>query len=263
MTDAGNVSACFLECENGPMRLFLDQPLQQGIALRLTDERAHYVSRVLRSKVDDELQVFNGSGDEYLAVVHAMSKREVVLRVEQRHERNLESPLAITLVQGISRGERMDFVVQKATELGVHRIVPVLTTRSVVRLDGDRGQKRALHWRKIAQSACEQCGRNIVPAVDVPLELSRWLAARNQDPPIRIVLQPGAAESLNAMERPVKAIEILVGPEGGLSDAEYGQAIAAGFEGRSMGPRILRTETAAITAVALVQARLGDLSPPS
>jgi 16S rRNA (uracil1498-N3)-methyltransferase len=150
-------------------------------------------------------------------------------------------------------------VVQKATELGVHRITPVITEFSVVRFDGERGEKRALHWLKVARSACEQCGRNVVPALDAPQSFKSWLESSWSSAVRRILLHPGSKGTLARLERVHDRIELLVGPEGGLSDAEVDQAVAAGFSACSIGPRVLRTETAAIAAIAVLQARWGDL----
>jgi 16S rRNA (uracil1498-N3)-methyltransferase len=162
------------------------------------------------------------------------------------------------LVQGISRGERMDFVIQKATELGVHRISPVLTEFSVVKLQADRASRRLLHWNKIAQSACEQCGRSKIPVIDEPSVLHDFL--RGSTPAqSRLLLQPSATTSLHQIGRPESVIDLLIGPEGGISDSETEMLLDAGFKAVSLGPRVLRTETAALAAVAILQAKWGDL----
>jgi len=169
-----------------------------------------------------------------------------------------ESPLAVTLVQGIARGERMDFVVQKATELGIARLVPVQAERSVVRLEAGRAQRRQAHWYGVAIAACEQCGRARLPVVDEAQPLPGWLG----QPPtgaLRLQLDPGAEQSLASAARGADAVELLVGPEGGLSPAEQAAAAAAGYRPCSLGPRILRSETAAIAALVVLQAISGDL----
>ncbi|MEX2123568.1 MAG: 16S rRNA (uracil(1498)-N(3))-methyltransferase [Woeseia sp.] len=243
-------------------RLYVPDPLKAGDELRLDEERTRYVGRVLRLRVGDAVVLFDGSGGEFSAAITEVAKRAVVVRVGERRERSVESPLAITLIQGISRGERMDIVVQKATELGVRRITPVMTEFSVVRLHGgndDKGEKRALHWLKVARSACEQCGRNVVPTFDAPQSFKSWLESSSSSGVPRIVLHPGATRTLGNLERIHDRIELLIGPEGGLSDAEVDQAVAAGFRACSIGPRVLRTETAAIAAIAALQARWGDL----
>jgi 16S rRNA (uracil1498-N3)-methyltransferase len=173
-----------------------------------------------------------------------------------------ESGLAITLIQGISRGERMDFVVQKATELGVSRIVPVRTARSVVRLDAVRGRRRQEHWRAVAASACEQCGRSVLPRVDPPRPLSELLADLRDDPPEGARLMPdAAAPGIGALQPPAAgSVLILIGPEGGLDQEEKAMAARQGFVAVGLGPRVLRTETAALVAVSVCQLLWGDLS---
>lgn len=240
-------------------RLYVPAPLGPGTDVRLSEERSHYAGRVLRLRVGDELVLFNGDGNESVAIVREVSKSAVMLSVGRRREHDVESPLKINLVQGVSRGERMDIVVQKATELGVSHITPVTTARSVVRLDGDKGEKRAAHWMRVAQSACEQCGRNVVPLVDAPRPFSRWIERPVPDGSRRVVLHPGTGALLSGLSQPTARTELLIGPEGGLSTAEMEQAMAAGFTPCSLGPRILRTETAAIAAIAILQSHYGDL----
>jgi 16S rRNA (uracil1498-N3)-methyltransferase len=225
--------------------------------LWLEGERAHYLSRVLRVRSGDEIVVFDGSGAEYAAAIAGTTRQRVQLIPGEARVRDVESPLAIRLLQGISRGDRMDMVVQKATELGVRRISPVLAARSVVRLHEDRVQKKSEHWSRIAQSACEQCGRNRIPIVDTPAELPALLAA-----PIGatcIVLLPGGSEPLGDLQQVGSAVDLLIGPEGGLDAAEIAMAEAYGYRPHSLGPRILRTETAALAAIAILQSRFGDL----
>ena len=170
-----------------------------------------------------------------------------------------ESPLKVHLVQGISRGERMDFVVQKATELGVKRISPVLTEYGVIKLDADRAAKRCEHWQKVAASACEQSGRIRPPLIDTPVPLKTWFGEQPGDADVDLLLRPGAAKPLAAIAAPETKACILIGPEGGFSPVEYEDAAVAGFTEVSLGPRILRTETAAIAAVAVMQSMWGDL----
>lgn len=239
-------------------RLYVPEALTAGAELRLDTERSHYVSRVLRARPGDALVLFDGQGGEHAASISGISKQAVTVNVEVRRDGVRESPLCMHLLQGISRGDRMDWVVQKATELGVARITPVLTQFSVVRLDEDRADRRVAHWTKIAQSACEQCGRNVVPAIDAPQAIGSVLAAVSKA--ARVVLHPRAPRTLAALEPQAIPVELLIGPEGGFSDGEQEHALAAGFEPRSLGPRILRTETAAIAALAILQGRLGDLA---
>jgi 16S rRNA (uracil1498-N3)-methyltransferase len=241
-------------------RLHLPGPIPSGSDLTLPPDRSHYVSRVLRLRAGDSLVLFDGGGREFPATVAKVSREEVRAIIGEPRARDVESPLQVHLIQGIPRGDRMDIIVQKATELGVHRITPVVTGFSVVRLDAGKAEKRARHWTKIAQSACEQCGRNVVPIVDSPQGYSEGLAGAEPPDSARIVLQPaGRAGLTDSLEQSLRAAVLLVGPEGGLSDAEAEDAAAAGFVACSLGPRILRTDTAAIATIALLQAYRGDL----
>lgn len=240
-------------------RLFSPVPLFANMDVTLTGDQARYIGRVLRLKPGDGFTIFDGKGGEYPATVATVSKSEVQISIAEIHEHNAESPLAIHLLQGISRGERMDFVVQKATELGVQRITPVLTEFSVVKLDPKRAKKRAQHWSNIVISACEQCGRNILPVIDAPQPLRNWFGDNIASADTRVLLRPDANVPLGSVTKPEGAITLLVGPEGGFSDVEYEQAEIAGFKAAGFGPRILRTETAAIAAIAVLQSLHGDL----
>lgn len=245
----------------GTRRVYVDETLQSGAQLILPVEQSHYIHRVLRLKAADALTLFNGKGGEFSAVVVTVSKHGVAVRIDDHVFRNVESPLSLHLVQGVSRGERMDTVVQKATELGVSRLTPVLTEFSVVRLDdAAKRDKRTAHWTKIAQSACEQCGRTVPPVIDTPVHFDKWRQHLVQDAARRIALHPAAATPLATLQPVSGNVMLLIGPEGGFSDSETGEAAAAGFEACSLGPRILRTETAAIAAIAVLQARWGDLA---
>jgi 16S rRNA (uracil1498-N3)-methyltransferase len=238
-------------------RIFVPIPVRAGENLWLDDERAHYVTRVLRIRSGDTIVVFDGHGGEYPAVVGEISRQRVQLRPGAHLARDVESPLAVRLIQGISRGERMDFVVQKATELGVQRISPVHTAYSVVRLKADRAGTKGGHWERIAQGACEQCGRNILPVIDPAADLDSVLAE-----PIggsRVILHADSRESIGKLQQIDGALTLLIGPEGGFNAAEIELACRGGFIPLSLGPRILRTETAALAAVAILQSRFGDL----
>lgn len=240
-------------------RLFVASVPREGAELRLDGDVAHYVARVLRLKAGAPVVLFDGSGDEVAATVKAVSRKGVLLGVGARRARSVESPLPIHLAQSISRGERMDMVVQKATELGVRRITPLLTARSVVRFDVERATRRRQHWLRIARSACEQCGRNVPPAIDPPTAFAHWIGSAGNDGEARLLLDPRAELSLGAsLDRP-RPLRLLIGPEGGLSEAERDEALAAGYAACTLGPRILRTETAAVAALAVLQARWGDL----
>jgi len=240
-------------------RLYTPRPLQPGATVSLTGQAAGHATRVLRLRAGDSLTLFNGDGWDYPGTIAGTSGPRVEVALLDRVAAAPESPLAITLVQGVSRSERMDFVMQKGTELGVTRFVPVLTERSVVRLDVRQAARRAVHWQSVVAGACEQCGRARLPQVEAPRTLDDWLACRAQAGLRRLLLAPDAAAPLAGLPPAGDAIELLVGPEGGLGDAERAAAIAAGYEPRSLGPRILRTETAALAAIVALQAALGDL----
>ena len=220
-------------------------------------DAAHHLAHVLRLTAGDVLVVFDGRGLEYPATIERMGKSAVTLRVAEPNEVDRESPLRVTLAQGISSGERMDYTVQKAVELGVSAIQPLATERSVVRLSGERAVKRVAHWQAIAVAACEQSGRNVVPQVSPVAAVTGWLANAPPDA-LRLTLSPDAESTLHELERPGSPIVLLVGPEGGLSPRERADARAAGFVGVRLGPRVLRTETAALAAIAAMQALWGD-----
>jgi 16S rRNA (uracil1498-N3)-methyltransferase len=237
-------------------RLYLPQALEAGNDVWLGEEPAHYVRTVLRLKAGAVLAVFDGSGTECPAVVKEIRRESVALSLGQPVVNNLESPLRTHLGLGISRGERMDFAIQKAVELGVSAITPVFTERCVVQLDETRKEQRLRHWRKIAQSACEQCGRNYLPVVHLPAQLSDWVAPHAG---LKLFLHPHGGVSLNTLVAPEGELRLLSGPEGGFSEKEIRLAKEADFLALRLGPRILRTETAALAALAAVQTRWGDL----
>ncbi len=238
-------------------RVYVEVPVGGRVQLELSGTAASHVARVLRLRVGDALVLFDDGGGEYAAVVEAMPRDAVLVRVGDYLPVDRESPLHVTLAQGISRGERMDVVVQKATELGVRRIVPVLAERTVVRLNSAQAANRLRHWRAIAVAACEQCGRNRLPEITGPMTLQEFLVSAYPEG-LRLVLSP--AGGVTARELPASAAAtLLIGPEGGLSDAEQAAALAAQFRGLVLGPRILRTETAALAALAVIQQQLGDL----
>lgn len=240
-------------------RLLVSGALINGAEIELSGDRARYLGKVLRARVGDPLSIFNGEGPEWPARILSIGKNRVVVKLGDSIEAGTESPLKIHLVQGISRGERMDFVVQKATELGVKRITPVLTEYGVVKLNADRAEKRREHWQKIAASACEQSGRTRLPLIDPPLALKNWFGDKPASVDAELILSPRAAVPLAGIDAPQTKVCILVGPEGGFSDVEYDDANAAGFKAVSLGPRILRTETAAPAALAVLQSLWGDL----
>ena len=240
----------------GP-RLYCDLPLSPGAEIVLPEAAARHAVTVLRLQVGDTLNLFNGAGGEYRARLVAVGKRETRARLIEFHAAERESPLEITLALGISAGERMDYSLQKATELGVTAIVPLATERSVVKLTGERSDKRLQHWQHVVIAACEQCGRNRVPAVAPVQNLYAYLAAVDRDARL-LMLSPDAAMPLKQVP-PSGAVVLLIGAEGGLAPSEYQAAEASGFEPVSLGPRILRTETAPVAALAVLQALWGDL----
>jgi 16S rRNA (uracil1498-N3)-methyltransferase len=239
-------------------RVYVDAPLAAGTRVTLEGGAARHVTRVLRLRVGEALTLFNGSGGEYPASIEQSQGGRVALAIGEQRAIERESPLALTLAQGVSRGERMDLVVQKATELGVSALVPVLSERSVVRLTAQQADRRLNHWRAIAVAACEQSGRNRLPAIAAPVPLRDFLRS-GTDGVTRLLLSPGAGATLADVPRPVTAVTVLIGPEGGLAPPEQEAAIAAGFKAVRLGPRVLRTETAAIAALTLLQREFGDL----
>jgi 16S rRNA (uracil1498-N3)-methyltransferase len=239
-------------------RVFVDSPLTPDADVRLPDAAANHVGRVLRLRAGAAIMAFDGSGNDYRCEILSVKGDEVSVRVGPRSSGLPESPLRITLVQAVSRGERMDWTLQKATELGVRTIVPVLSARSVVRLDDSQAEKKLRHWRAIVAGACEQCGRSVVPEIRQPQELSRYLASSAREGQ-RFVLSPTGPASLAGLTSVGARVELLIGPEGGLDDAELERAAASGYAPVRLGPRVLRTETAGIVALTVLQATWGDL----
>ncbi|GAB1594420.1 16S rRNA (uracil(1498)-N(3))-methyltransferase [Lysobacter claricitrinus] len=240
-------------------RVHVAQPLATGAEIVLPEGPAAHLTRVLRLGVGDACVVFNGDGNDYAATLTVVGKREARLRIEDAARVDRESPLRITLLQGVAKGEKMDLILQKATELGVASIVPVWSQRSDVKLDGDRAAKRLDHWRNVVASACEQCWRATVPDVAAPVTLAAALASLEPHA-MRLLLDPEGMHSLRTMSLDDTAsICIAVGPEGGWSPLDREQLQSAGFDGLRLGPRILRTETAGLAAIAALQARFGDL----
>jgi len=239
-------------------RVYVDAALEPGASLTLTGGTAGHLTRVLRLRPKAALILFNGRGGEYAASIERVQRSEVTVAVGAHESIERESPFPLTLAQGVSRGERMDLVVQKATELGVARLVPVLTERSIVRLDEEQSDRKSSHWRAIAIAACEQCGRNRLPEVGLPAQLREFLRQPCGDS-VRLLLSPSATRRIEDVSRPAGGATVLIGPEGGLSDAEQEDALTAGFTAVNLGPRVLRTETAAIASLTLLQREFGDL----
>ncbi|TWC37793.1 16S rRNA m(3)U-1498 methyltransferase [Pseudomonas sp. SJZ079] len=236
-------------------RFFIDAPLALG-QHELPETQAHYIGRVLRHAVGDAVQLFDGSGNEFLGELIEVGKKRVRVELSEAFPGLAESPLQIHLGQGLSRGERMDWAIQKATELGANQISPIVSERCEVRLKDERADKRMAHWRQIAISACEQCGRSTIPLIHAPISLDDWL--QQLDAELKLVLHP-VAEPLASHARP-QSLAFLIGPEGGLTDAEVDKAKAQGFHAARLGPRVLRTETAPVVALAVAQQLWGDFS---
>jgi 16S rRNA (uracil1498-N3)-methyltransferase len=239
-------------------RVHVPQPLVKGDEVLLPDAAGYHVARVLRLRPGAPLVLFDGSGNDFRGEIVAVDGDRVRVSVGELAAGLRESPLAITLVQAVSRGERMDFTLQKATEMGVRRIQPVLSSRSVVRLDERQADRKLRHWQAIVAGACEQCGRSVVPEVRPALEIGRYLADSPREGQ-RLVLSPDGPASLAGLSSAASRVELLIGPEGGLDGAELDAAARAGFKPVRLGPRVLRTETAGIAAVAVLQALWGDL----
>jgi 16S rRNA (uracil1498-N3)-methyltransferase len=240
-------------------RIHVAAPLHPGLVLQLPEQAGEHLARVLRLEAGHPLILFNGDGSEYDARLATLAKRAVTAEVSGQRTVSRESPLRLTLAQGVARGEKMDWILQKATELGVARIVPVITERTEVRLDEDRAGKRLAHWTQVIAAACEQCGRNELPEVLAPQKLMHWCASLGQaESTARFALMPEADLGPREAGPLDQGALLLVGPEGGLSDHDIAIARNAGFRGLRLGPRILRTETAGLAAIAALQAVAGD-----
>ncbi|MBJ6136966.1 16S rRNA (uracil(1498)-N(3))-methyltransferase [Marinobacter litoralis] len=238
-------------------RIFTDSPLNEGSQCELDDNAANHVGRVLRMQPGQELRLFNNDGYDYRATITQASKKNVTVDVLSREDNATESPLTITLGQTLSKGDRMDYAVQKAVEMGVTTIVPLSTQRSDVKLKGDREEKRLRHWQQVAISAAEQCGRAKVPEILPVMSVQEWLE-HSQSCDLRLVLHHRTEHSLNTLDKPAN-VALMIGPEGGLTADEIAQAEQSGFLPVALGPRVLRTETAPVAAMALCQWLWGDI----
>ena len=234
-------------------RMFTEGSLAVGAVARLDERQRHYLARVLRHRQGAAVILFNGDGHDYLG--EPLDARCAEIRLSERRPAASESPLRITLAQAVARGDRMDWCLQKATELGVAALQPLFTERTEVRLIGKRLAARLAHWRGVVAAACEQSGRAVVPAMLEPLDLPGWRDAG--DGPA-VVLDPQASLSLGKIEVASRHVTVVVGPEGGLTDAELAHLSRLGVEPRHLGPRVLRTETAGPAAIAALQALFGD-----
>jgi len=236
-------------------RVYTNQRLAAGQAVVLDEDSSHYLARVLRVVAGQPLVLFNGDGHDYASVVENASKKGIVAGVNTRLPGAAESPLRSTLVQSVARGERMDFALQKATELGVTVIQPVESARTEVRLKPEKVEARMGHWQKVLNSACEQCGRARLPELRPPMELVDWASSAADG--LRLVLAPAQDQPLSQLALP-SAVEVLVGPEGGFDEQEMELLLRSDVKAVSLGPRILRTETAGPAALAILQSLAGD-----
>lgn len=225
--------------------------------MALCDDAANHAGKVLRMQAGEALELFNGDGYNYAAVIIEVGKKQLVVDIQSSTENPIESPLKLHLGQGISRGDRMDFAIQKAVELGVSEITPLFTERCGVKLDAERLEKKREQWQKIVISACEQSGRSVVPPVHPPVTLEKWLG--QADNCLKLTLDPWTSATIKQLT-PTDRLRLVIGPEGGFSDREVAATTLAGFQPVRLGPRVLRTETAALTAIAALQLQLGDLA---
>jgi 16S rRNA (uracil1498-N3)-methyltransferase len=235
-------------------RFYVDAPLRAGSVCTLSEDAAHHAVHVLRLREQDEITLFNGHGGEYAARIASMQRLRIAIDVLQHRAIERESPLRVTLVQGVSAGEKMDSTVRKAVELGVARIQPVLAARSVARPKGERADNRRAHWQKVVIAACEQCGRNRIPEVLPLVSLADYRAAGGT----RILLSPRGERGLSKLGIDASELTVAAGPEAGFTAEEEAALVDAGFVPASLGPRVLRTETAAVAALAALNALRGD-----
>lgn len=238
-------------------RIHHPEPIQQLGSLALGEDAAGHVGRVLRMKEGQEVLLFDGTGTEFPATISEVSKKNVTVDVTERVERSSESPLDLHLGQVISRGDKMEFTIQKSVELGVNTITPLISERCGVKLDAKRFEKKLSQWQKIAIAACEQCGRNTVPVIRPIMQLEEWCSEPSDA--LKLNLHPRAKYSINTLPQPINKVRLLIGPEGGLSAEEISMTEEHKFEETLLGPRVLRTETAALTAITALQVRFGDL----
>jgi 16S rRNA (uracil1498-N3)-methyltransferase len=240
-------------------RIFQSTHFSVNETVVIDEAASHHLARVLRTEVGDKIIIFNGQGGEYQAQITQVAKKNITVQINHFVACNRESPLDLTLAQGISRGDKMDYTIQKAVELGVKKIVPLLTERCTVKLDVEKRQKRWQHWYSIIIGACEQSGRTQLPELTVPLSLNEWMQ-QMQMPQTAFVLVPTAEVPLKKMSiQSGESVLLLVGPEGGLTDQEITNVCQKGFNSLNLGPRILRTETAAVAALTALQCLFGDI----
>ena len=238
-------------------RIYTAQALVVGTEILLPEQAGEHAVRVLRLERGHPLILINGDGFEYDAELASLAKRAVTAIIKQARAVDREAALPITLVQSIARGEKMDWILQKATELGVSRIVPLVTERTEVKLDEERAERRMAHWDSVIESACEQCGRTTLPALAPPQRIDRWLTTLESDG-LRLAMIPEGETTVRELPSTDAGVIVVVGPEGGLSEQDVAMLRQADFLGLKLGPRILRTETAGVAAIAALQALHGD-----
>jgi len=237
--------------------VYVESNLTAGNPVTIGDDSFHHLSHVLKHREGDMIHAFDGNGGYFESIIISKSKRSITIQPDIFVKDNRESDLRLTLAQGISRGQKMDLTIQKAVELGVYIFVPVMTERGNVKLDDERSEKRLKHWQKIIINACEQCGRNVLPTILEPVKLEEWMAVDANA--MRYVLDPMSDVSISSISQQGSEISLICGPEGGLCANELEQSQNNGYSPISLGPRILRTETAAISALAIFQSRWGDI----
>lgn len=238
-------------------RIYHAHPLTSGSEIALDEDASNHVGRVLRMQAGQPLELFDGSNQTFAAEITQVDKKRVSVQVLTSQPDNRESPLWLHLGQVMSRGEKMEFTIQKSIELGVNIITPLFSERCGVRLDAERLAKKLQQWQKIAIAACEQCGRNQLPEIRPAMTLEAWCA--EADSGLKLNLHPRAQQSINTLPQPVERVRLLIGPEGGLSAEEIAMTGEHGFTDILLGPRVLRTETTALTAITALQVRFGDL----
>ncbi|WP_105167395.1 16S rRNA (uracil(1498)-N(3))-methyltransferase [Pseudoalteromonas sp. T1lg23B] len=238
--------------------IYQPSELKLNTQVTLDEDAAGHLSRVLRMQVSDKVSLFNGQGGEYLCELIEVGKKVVIAQVLEFNDHDCESPLKIHLGQGISRGDKMDFTIQKSVELGITEITPLFTTRCGVKLSGDRLAKKHAQWQKIAIAAAEQSGRNTITTIHPPIDINSWLAQQSDE--LKLTLHPRAEHSIKTLPAPTQGVRFIVGPEGGFTDEEIKATNEQGFIDVRLGPRVLRTETAALTVLSALQLQFGDLA---
>lgn len=242
-------------------RFYHSENLELKYVVELIAQTHIHATKVLRLKVGDQFALFNGDGYDYVAKVIELSKHKTSVKIIDRYEVNHESPLKITLAQGLATGDKMDWIIQKAVELGIQSIQPLLTERSIIKLDRERADKKLEHWRTVAISACEQTGRSIIPDILSPIYLVQWLSNQNQTTnSLKLILTPARAQNINHLEKPSSPVVFMVGPEGGFSEKEMNLALSSSFVPVNFGKRVLRTETASVVALSIMQNLWGDFA---